>query len=219
MQPFSFKDILLKLTLKTYLGVLIATSLVYLLLDLIPIYKLFPNVEFRIVQVLWQTLLWTLYSICIGFFICHSLGSAFGIISNSFGDFFAKNFVEFLTAKFRVLIKSTLWGLLFFIPGFVMAIRYSLNEMVIFFNPGFLEDRTQDPLIISTQKISFFSPVLFILIVLYFILPAVLDSSFDQAHFQYEPLQRLAQILLNSVLILGTYIYLFKIYFNPKETI
>lgn len=218
MQPLSFKTIALSTPLKTYLGVALATSLVYLLLDLVPIFKLFPDIELRIIQVLWQTLLWTLYSVFIAFYIGHGLGVGLKMTKDSFWTFCSKNILEYLTAKLRVLIKSTLWGLLFIIPGFIMAIRYSLNEMVIFYNPDFLEDRSQDPLEISTQKISTFSPALIVLVGLYFLLPAFFDASFDHAHFQYEPYPRLLQIALYSVLNLVTYFYLVKIYLNFKET-
>lgn len=218
MQSLSFKTIVLSTPPKTYLGVALATSLVYLLLDLVPIFKLFPEVELRIIQVLWQTLLWTLYSVFIAFYIGHGLGVSLKMTEDSFWTFCSKNILEYLTAKLRVLIKSTLWGLLFIIPGFIMAIRYSLNEMVIFYNPDFLEDRSQDPLEISAQKIKTFSPALIVLIGLYFLLPAFFDASFDHAHFQYEPYPRLIQIALYSILNLVTYFYLVKIYLNFKET-
>jgi hypothetical protein len=218
VQPLSFKTIVLSTPPRIYLGVVIATSLVYLLLDLVPIFKLFPDVELRIIQVLWQTLLWTLYSVFIAFFIGHGLGVGLKMTQDSFWTFCSKNILEYLSAKLRVLIKSTLWGLLFIIPGFIMAIRYSLNEMVIFYSPDFLEDRTQDPLEISARKISTFSPALIALVGLYFLLPAFFDASFDHAHFQYEPYPRLFQIALYSVLNLATYIYLFKLFLNFKET-
>lgn len=95
-----------------------------------------------------------------------------------------------------------------------MALRYSLSELVIFFNPNFLEDRAQDPLAISAETLGFQIPKLLILASLYLILPSILDSVFDHAHLLYEPYPRLAQIALYSVLNIFTYIYLFKIFYK-----
>lgn len=218
VQPLSFKDILTRLPKRTYLGVFVATTFVYLAIDLFPLTSILPNLEPRIAMALWQSLVWAIYSIFLAFFVGHNLGVGLGLIQKPFFSFFSQNFSEFLAAKLRSLIKSTLWGLLFIIPGFVMAIRYSLNEMVIFYNPGFLQDRTQDPLDISKEKIRFFSPVFFVLLALYFILPTVFDASFDNAHFEYEPYPRLLQILLYTLLNLFTYIYLFKTFMNSRSS-
>jgi hypothetical protein len=217
VQPKSFKSIALALPIKIYLGVILSTAFVYLLLDLAPVLQLFPNTEARIVQVLWQSSLWGIYSIFIAFYISYGLGLAYKLHETSFLNFFVTFFPEYLSTKLRAIIKTTLWGLLFIIPGFVMALRYSLSEMVVFFNPNFLVDRTQDPLTISAEKIGFKVPILFLLAFLFFVLPSVFDSSFDHAHFLYEPYPRFAQIALYSFLNLFTYIYLFKIFYKFEE--
>lgn len=217
MQSTSFKSIAQALPAKIYLGVILSTALVYVLLDLAPVLQLFPNTETRIVQILWQSVLWGLHSIFIAFFINYGLGLAFNLHQVSFMNFFVMFFPEFLSTKLRAIIKTTLWGLLFIIPGFIMALRYSLSEMVVFFNPNFLEDRTQDPLSLSAEKIGFQAPKLLLLAFLLFVLPSIFDSSFDHAHFMYEPYPRLAQIALYSVLNLFTYIYLFKIFYKFEE--
>lgn len=212
MQRFSFKTLFSQLPIRTYIGLILGTTITYALLDFVPIYTLFPYAEARIVQALWQTGLWTLYAIFIAFWLSYGLGSSQNLFQGNFFDFFKTYFSEFLATKLRTLIYTSLWGLLFLIPGLIMALRYSLSEMVVFFNPHFLEDRTQDPLTISAQKIGYHVPTLLAIAGLYFLLPMVFDSLFERAHFLYSPWERLIQIGLYSILNLFTYVYLFKIF-------
>ncbi len=219
MQPLSLKTILVHLPRSTFFGVLLATSLVYLAIDLVPILQIFPNVESKIVLVLWQSLLWMVYSVFISFYLNFELGRGFDLVEDkNFLFFILKYFPEFLSLKLRTLVKTTLWAFLFIIPGFVMMLRYSLGELVVFFSPNFLDDRTQDPLTISSDIVGFHLLRLTLLASLYYVLPTVFDSTFDHAHFMYEPRSRVIQIILYSTLNLVTYIYLFKIFFRTQQS-
>lgn len=217
MQRLSFKTILSHLPLQTYIGVILLTTLTYGLIDFVPIYEIIPVFEARIVQALWQSGVWSIYAIILSFMICYGLSLGFGHTQKNFFQFFTTFFSEFLATKLRVMVHTTLWALLFIIPGFIMALKYSLSEMVIFFSPNFLEDRTQDPLKISSEKIGFYIPTLLILLALYFILPMAIDESFSRANFNYNPIQRVIQIILYSLLNLFTYIYLFKIFYTVEQ--
>ncbi len=194
-----------------------ATALVYVFMDILPIYRLFPYVEPQILQILWQSILWGIHSLFATFFICHGIGVGLKIQPDSFGGFFVKYFSEFMATRLRVVIFSTLWFLVFIIPGFVMLIKYSLSEIAVFFNPNFLEDRTQDPLQISSQKMGYKVGAIILLSILYFVVPTVIDSSFEHAHLIYEPSGRVFQILAYTILILLTYIYLFWAFTNFQE--
>lgn len=186
-------------------------------MDILPIYRLFPYAEPQIIQILWQSILWGAHSLFATFFICYCIGVGLKVQPDNFVTFFIKYFNEFLAARLRVIIFSTLWFLVFIIPGFIMLIRYSLAEITVFFNPNFLEDRTQDPLDISSKKMGFKLGALILLSVLYFIIPMTIDSSFDHAHLIYEPSGRIFQIFAYTFLILFTYIYLFWAFTNFQE--
>ena len=201
------------------MGTLLATALVYVFIDILPLYRFFPSVEPQILQILWQSLLWGAHSFFVAFFICYGLSQGLNLQPKGFVAFFKKYFSEFLATRLRIVIHSTLWFLLLIIPGFVMMLKYSLGEMAVFFSPNFLDDRTQDPLTISSKKIGFKVGPLLFLAIFYFIVPAILDTSFDHAHLVYEPSGRIIQILIYTFLIIITYIYLYWTFSKEKKNV
>lgn len=213
----SFRTLVKSLPPLTFIGILVSTTLVYVFMDIVPIYRFIPSVEPQIAQVLWQSVLWGLHSVFIAFYVCHGIGVGLKLHSDSFFKFFFKYFNEFLAARLRVLIRSSLWFLVFIIPGFIMLLRYSLSEMIVFFNPNFLEDRTQDPLLISKQKIGFKFVPLGLLSLFYFVIPMFLDSSFEHANLLHEPSGRVFQILMYTILILLSNFYLFWAFTHYQE--
>lgn len=190
------------------------------MIDLFPIQSLpvFNDIEVRIVVAIWQALIWALYSASLGFIIYYHLGKAHGLTQQRFVPFVMKNFLEYLTAQLRILISTSLWFLVFIIPGFIMDARYRLAPLFVFFHPQFHTDRSIDPLRSSLQKISLRKAgFITLLIVLTFICPMIFDSIYQHAHFMYEPQGRVVQIVLYSFLNLFTYCYVFMTYLDLTE--
>lgn len=150
----------------------------------------------------------------------YELGLAKHLVASNFLQFIQKNFLEYLTAQLRILISTSLWFLALIIPGLIMMLRYSLAQAFIFFHPRFYEDRTLDPLKLSLQKIGLNKIGFMVLLaVLLFIFPLFIDSTFEHAHFMFEPLGRFFQIFFYSFLNIFTYCYIFNTYLDVTEDI
>jgi hypothetical protein len=213
---YNFISLLRILPPFSYFIGLTATTLVYVLIDTFPIYRFFSNLEPQILQILWQTLVWGLYSVFICFFIVYFFYNHLKLSNEkpSFFNFFCKYFYEFLTTRLRVALHVSLWLLVFVLPGIFMILKLCLSEVVVFLNPNFLEDKTQDPLTISSQKIGFKFLPLVVLFLLLLVLPSIFDSIFNHAHLLYEPQGRIFQIFLYTLLSFVSYIYMISLFLN-----
>lgn len=211
----SFFLSLLKISPLTLGGVALTHTLSIFLLDVFPLYKWTSIVSPNVSQTLWYSLITTLNSLFLCFFILHSLGRKQGWTSLSFFKFFKTHFLEVVTAQLRILWVSSIWLLALILPGIIMYLRLAFAECVIFFTPHFYENRQIDPLDRSFKSLKSQKFVLFILFLLLLVAPPLIDSRFEHAHFLYEPTGRIVQILLYTLLSILTYSFIF---FNFKRS-